>query len=359
VIERLGKSVGTLLNILETCRENGSAMENKFVDAIFKTCRKAADENADWEVWQDEGGNVLVSTDQHATTLFTCHTDTCHWGAKTPRHTLRFYEEDGDIFVGTKDGDCLGADDGTGAWLMLAMIGAGVPGLYIFHRAEEVGCKGSRWIADNTPDVLEGIERAIAFDRKGYDDVVEQQVGHRCASQKFAKKLGKALGFDHSKCNPIGSVTDTAQYMDDVSECTNISVGYFYQHGPREIQNLSFAVALRDKLLQTDFESLTPHRDPYAANEAITPRSPPPAQVQTTQPQGDLFAKATKPPTMAACIAAVVREPRLVAMFLFYIGHDIKRMEKVSDRFPSKYADLYREAYDKHFDLYPNDARTH
>src|SRR3546814_4503361 len=45
-----------------------------------------------------------------------------------------------------KAGMSLGADDGAGLWIMLGMIAAAFPGLYLFHRGEEQGCLGSRWI---------------------------------------------------------------------------------------------------------------------------------------------------------------------------------------------------------------------
>src|SRR5690606_20255877 len=83
-------------------------------------------------------------------------------------------------------GNCLGADDTTGVWLLLEMIRARVPGFYIFHRAEEKGCQGSDYIARETPEVLDGIDYAIAFDRRGYNSIVTHQIGARTASDSFA-----------------------------------------------------------------------------------------------------------------------------------------------------------------------------
>ena len=48
--------------------------------------------------------------------------------------------------IQSDNNECLGGDDGTGVWLMTKLIEAGVPGRYIFHRAEEVGGRGSGWI---------------------------------------------------------------------------------------------------------------------------------------------------------------------------------------------------------------------
>ena len=72
---------------------------------------------------------------------------------------------------------------------MLEMIKASVPGLYIFHRDEEVGGKGSKYISINTPEILKGIQFAIAFDRYGTTSVITEQMGGKCASREFADSI--------------------------------------------------------------------------------------------------------------------------------------------------------------------------
>ena len=76
---------------------------------------------------------------------------------------------------------------------MTKMIEAGVPGRYIFHRAEEVGGRGSSWIEKNREDLLQGHERAIAFDRKAKHSVITYQSCSRCCSDEFADDLGGLL----------------------------------------------------------------------------------------------------------------------------------------------------------------------
>jgi hypothetical protein len=132
---------------------------------------------------------------------------------------------------------------------MKEMIAAEVPGLYIFHRGEEKGGKGSKWIIKNTPEILKGIKVAIAFDRMNYGDVITSQGGGTTASHQFAFDMGDLLG-PWWKPSP-GVYTDTAEYAEIVPECSNLSVGYFNQHMESEWQDLAFASYLRDKMIST------------------------------------------------------------------------------------------------------------
>ena len=59
-----------------------------------------------------------------------------------------------------------------------------------------------------------------------------------------------------------GSYTDSNEYSDIVSECTNLSVGYMAQHTKNESQDLQFAVDLRAKLIEADWSKLVIERDP-------------------------------------------------------------------------------------------------
>ena len=147
---------------------------------------------------------------------------------------------------------------------MWEMIRAGKPGLYVFHRGEEIGLVGSGYIADHTPELIEGIDIAIALDRKGTKDVITYQQGSRCCSEAFADSLSEGLGMDY-RPSPYGVWTDTASYMWMVPECTNISVGYYGQHSRGEIQDLEHIAALRDALINLDLSKLVVARDPTFA----------------------------------------------------------------------------------------------
>jgi hypothetical protein len=99
------------------------------------------------------GGNLFLQIGKNPKVLFSCHTDTVDsrnidWYAGRKKEIML---DINDMRIKKKDTStpCLGADDGTGIWLCWELIKAGVEGLYIFHRAEEVGGVGSSYIANN------------------------------------------------------------------------------------------------------------------------------------------------------------------------------------------------------------------
>ena len=215
-------------------------------------------------VLMDEFGNYWLNIPKadgtDATTLFSSHLDTVHKAKATGTYELNIR----DTMLTVKDGGVLGADDGTGIWLMLNLIKAKVPGLYIFHREEEIGGNGSTFIAENYTKILEKYNRAIAFDRKGLKDIITHQGGERCCSDEFASAFAAQLnlteGF-HFAGDDTGSFTDTKNYTLLIPECTNLAVGYYDQHTMHETQDLSFATRLANRLIAVDWESLPTVRD--------------------------------------------------------------------------------------------------
>ena len=186
--------------------------------------------------------------------LWSAHTDTVH---RTPGfQTLRW--ERG--CLSAVDSNCLGADDTTGCWMLRQMVLRGIPGLYVWHRGEEIGGRGSSYIAQETPELLEGIRYAVAFDRRGYDSVVESQFGP-CCSFEFAGELRRQLGFYDNPADAIGLFTDTANYTQLIPECSNISVGYFDAHSPQERQDVGFALDLLERVSKLDIDRLPTVRD--------------------------------------------------------------------------------------------------
>ncbi len=201
---------------------------------------------------------VPLADGTQPTTLFSCHTDTMHRGAgmQSPR-----LDKDGWLSVTE---DCLGADDGAGAYIMLEMIDAKVPGVYLFHRGEERGGIGSRNLAFDMKDWLGTFKRAVAFDRRGVTDVITHQRGGRCCSDTFGTALAEALNVaDESFVYDIsdgGSFTDTANYTDLIPECTNVSCGYEREHGPQERLFVPHVIALAEACKKVDWESLPTER---------------------------------------------------------------------------------------------------
>jgi hypothetical protein len=205
---------------------------------------------------EDELGNLYKRIGD-APVLWSSHTDTVHTHGGT--QLLRL--SNGIISQSDKSSNCLGADCTAGVWLMMQMIRANRPGLYVFHRAEEVGGKGSEFIAKNRPDILEGIKYAIAFDRRGHGSIITHQWGGRCCSEAFSVSLSKALGMSHDS-DSGGSFTDTANYIDLIGECSNLSVGYMNEHTKRETLDFDYLDTLRAALLKLDASTLVQERQP-------------------------------------------------------------------------------------------------
>lgn len=191
------------------------------------------------------------------TAMFSSHIDTVHRSEGYQQITM----DENTVINVTPDGEtnCLGSDDAVGIWLMLGMIEAGVKGVYIFHQGEERGGLGSSYIADNYPNFLNHFDMAVAFDRRGYSDVITHQ-GTRCCSDIFAKSLSDELGMNY-RPNDSGVFTDTANYAYDIPECTNVSVGYDNEHTLSEKCDLKFAEALLGKLVRVKWSLLPIDRD--------------------------------------------------------------------------------------------------
>ena len=122
----------------------------------------------------------------------------------------------------------------------------------------------THWYANGAP--LKQFDRAIAFDRRGIDSVISHQGMGRCASDKFCDALASALNEhnDNLMYSPddTGVYTDTAEFTDDIPECTNISVGYYNEHGDRENLDIIHFAALAIAVAKLDWEALPTDRDP-------------------------------------------------------------------------------------------------
>ena len=169
---------------------------------------------------------------------------------------------DGD-FIKTDGQTNLGADDKAGMTIMLNMISENVPGLYYFFIGEESGCIGSSSQSRVFNKFLEKvsipeIKKCISFDRKGYDSIITSQMGGDCASDTFANELSNRLneyGFWFKPDN-TGVYTDSAEFMDIIDECTNLSCGYFSEHTTSEKQDIEFLEILSIVCTKIDWETL-------------------------------------------------------------------------------------------------------
>jgi hypothetical protein len=118
------------------------------------------------------------------------------------------------------------------------------------------------------PALFATIDRAVAFDRADYYDVITHQSGGRCCSDAFADALSMALSTEADWFIPCstGVYTDTAEFTHLIPECTNVSVGYKHQHGDREEQDVAFLQRLAETVVTVDWDALPTARDPKAAD---------------------------------------------------------------------------------------------
>ena len=253
------KQLKSLYDICSYTRAAGSQGE---LAMIAKHIEPIAD-------YRDDYGNYYKRIGS-APVIWSSHTDTVHRESDPTKQTIYIDSTESRLFKG-KDKMCLGADCGTGVWLMLQMIKANIAGLYIFHRAEEIGGQGSHWIVEH-PEAstdtdyehwLQQYTQCIAFDRYGTTSIITHQGAERTCSDDYAYDLAGVLGMDYG-LDDGGSFTDSKSYSRLIPECTNISVGYYDQHSNAEYQDLNHLLKLADVLCTRGNEigKLAPYRDP-------------------------------------------------------------------------------------------------
>jgi hypothetical protein len=197
----------------------------------------------------DMHGNITV--DRGGDTCFTSHTDTVN--NKVGVNTLTVDKKG---IMRVEGGGVLGADDGAGMYVMIRMILAGKSGLYVFFATEEQGRVGSSKYV-----MPEHIKKCVSFDRKGYDNLITHQMSEEGCSVAFADAFIAQFDLPYKK-DPTGSFTDSYTFFESVSECINLSVGYFDQHTKNESLDVVFLEKLVDACINMDWESLPTKRDP-------------------------------------------------------------------------------------------------
>jgi hypothetical protein len=214
-------------------------------------------------VFLDDADNMHIDNRKDKThrTLFVAHLDSVH-------------RQDGDNPVAKTEqtwsaagGSCLGADDGAGVAVLFHMLWADVPGYYVFTQGEECGGIGAKHLAKHEAALLREFDRAVAFDRKDMTDVITHQGWGRCCSDAFAQALATSLNDVHPDYimlmpDDTGIYTDTAEFVDIIPECTNISVGYTGAHGAGEALNVQYLERLADAAARIDWDGLPTTRDP-------------------------------------------------------------------------------------------------
>lgn len=263
-----------LSKILSTRRAHNSVQELEFVAWLRKHLAELGHKVEDLP-----GGCFAVTTDTASQTMFSCHVDTVH-SPSSAGQTVFYDEAMGHVFLGKDSAsNCLGADDGAGVWLMVNMIAAKVPGTYVFHRGEEVGCVGSRAILTSFPAFLSKFKACVAFDRPDNYEVIIKQSGLECASEVYGTALATALSQFGMKyeISDRGVITDSKIYREKIRECVNIGVGYYSQHTPNEYLDFDHLVNLLEAVKRIDWDKLPVARElprPVVYKDFMQPSKP-------------------------------------------------------------------------------------
>ena len=246
----------TLARALSMMRPHDSEGTRRMTDWLEERAHKLP--NA--MIGRDGAGNLHVDTRLNSSnrTLFVAHVDTVHRkeGPNKIKQTPTYWYA---------DGAALGADDGAGVAMLMHLMHAGIPAYYIFTQGEECGGIGATWLAKHQRELLSEFDRAIAFDRRGIDSVITHQGRGRCCSDVFADALSNALNEDMTLMylpDSTGVYTDTAEFIEVIPECTNISVGYYSEHSDKESLDIIHFQALADRVAKIDWDSLPTDRDP-------------------------------------------------------------------------------------------------
>lgn len=247
----------TLQRALSVMRPHNSEGSLMFTAWLIDRLPERLRDNA----WQDVAGNVHIDNRRHSDnkTLFVAHVDTVHrtTGANKIRKTTSMWYA---------DGAALGADDGVGCALLMHMIHADVPAYYVFTQGEECGGIGAKHLAKQYPNLLAEFDRAIAFDRRGTDSIISHQGYGRCCSDAFADALSAELNATDEELmyspDNTGVYTDTAEFVDIIPECTNVSCGYMHEHSDREQLDMIHFDRLAEAVLVIDWDALVTDRDP-------------------------------------------------------------------------------------------------
>ena len=208
------------------------------------------------DIQKDQHGNYFYKIGEESKTIFASHLDTACKDHTSVNHVI-----DKNI-IKTDGKTILGADDKAGVTIMLWLMLHNIPGLYYFFIGEEVGCIGSG-LASKYGDFKGKYDRIISFDRKGTESVITYQSSSRCCSDDFAKQLAKELnksGLSY-KTDDTGVYTDSAEFVDVIPECTNLSVGYYKEHTTNEHQDINHLQKLAEACLLVNWENLVTKRD--------------------------------------------------------------------------------------------------
>jgi hypothetical protein len=207
---------------------------------------------------EDGFGNYFIKIGE-SDTMFTSHLDSATREQREVR--IMSFEKEGYKILCSDGKSILSADDKAGVTIMLYMIEHNIPGLYYFFIGEERGGIGSGDVAKYYEHMehCKGIKKCVSFDRRNYHSIITHQGWTRTCSDTFAQSLADELNKNgmNIKLDNTGVFTDSANFIDNINECTNISVGYFSEHTKDEYQNITFLEQLCNACIKVDWANLT------------------------------------------------------------------------------------------------------
>lgn len=208
---------------------------------------------------KDKVNNYYHIIGDNPTSMFCCHLDTAD-RIQSNVNLFTLKDDKGDEIIYTDGVTILGADDKAGVTVLLYMMAHNIPGVYYFFIGEERGAIGSSALSSIYEDIpyLKNIKRCVAFDRRDVFSIITSQLGKVCCSKDFADALAVELkkGGLSYKADPTGVFTDSASFLEDIPECTNLSCGYYSEHSGKERQNISFLERLCKASVMVNWESL-------------------------------------------------------------------------------------------------------
>lgn len=209
---------------------------------------------------RDKWGNYYHKVGE-SRTLFTCHLDTYSNKYQKVNHVI-----EGNI-IRTDGTTILGGDNKAGVVTLLYMIEKGVPGFYYFFLGEEPLKSGGLWGSTqilSKKKFLSEFDRAVAFDRKMTGSIITRQMAQECCSNEFAEALIREfsnVGLNMRK-DGTGYYTDTANFLEIIPECTNISIGVWNEHHLNEYVDISYVQRVAEAATLIDWEKLPTARIP-------------------------------------------------------------------------------------------------
>lgn len=259
VVLTLSYEPGDVLEV-KSFQYNPKDVKSTFISLVTETYPRGHEDEVvkylDPNLEKDEFGNyfrVIGRSD----VMFTSHLDTV--STKTDVKLISRIKE-GQEFISSDGTTILGADDKAGVTVLHYMMAHNIPGVYYFFVGEESGGIGSGKVAESIKRIphLKGIKKCVSFDRRNYYSVITSQMYDVCCSDEFAEALcvelnksGLKMGLD-----PTGVFTDSANFIEHIPECTNISVGYFNEHTKKEALNITFLKKLAEACIKVDWSNL-------------------------------------------------------------------------------------------------------